>query len=444
MEAQSINAKIIGCSGDKLRRTGYCWVPDQQHSFVKFILLFVFTAIFSSTYSQEKTLDYFISSALQNSPLLKDYNSQALINLIDSARIRATYKPQVNVKSTNLYAPVIKGWGYDEAISNIGNFSELITVDKQVINKKALQNEFNILRLQNDSLHVARKISEQDLKKVITSQYISAYGSWQQYLFNQQVYDLLAKEDTIFKKLTQSAVYRQTDYLTFLVTLQQQQLSVTQARIQFQNDYATLNYLSGNFDTSLTSLDTPALELSYTSEIENTVYYQKFTVDSLILRAADAQIDLSYKPKVGLYADAGYVSSLQYLPYKNWGVSAGVNLTIPIYDGRQRKMQHNKIAIAEQTRQHYREYFKTQYNQQIAQLSQQLNAVSELINQTGNQIRYTEGLLEANRKLLATGDVRIADYLIAISNYLNAKNIITQNTVTKLQLINQINYWSRK
>jgi glutaredoxin 2 len=145
-----------------------------------------------------------------------------------------------------------------------------------------------------------------------------------------------------------------------------------------------------------------------------------------------------------LYADAGYVSSLQYLPYKNWGASAGVNLTVPIYDGRQRKMQHNKIALAELTRQNYRDYFKTQYNQQIAQLTQQLNASQQLINETNEQIKYTQGLMEANRKLLPTGDVKISDFVIAINNYLNAKNIITQNTITRLLIINQINYWNRK
>jgi hypothetical protein len=45
---------------------------------------------------------------------------------------------------------------------------------------------------------------------------------------------------------------------------------------------------------------------------------------------------------------------------------------------------------------------------------------------------------------MATGDARIADYVIAINNYLNAKNIITQNTINKLQLISQINYWNSK
>ena len=415
-----------------------------KYSIKKFFSVLLFLTIFFSASSQEKDLDYFINTALQNSPLLKDYNNLVRINAIDSARIIAGYKPQVNGKSSNLYAPVIHGWGYDEAVTNIGNFSELITVDKQVINKKVLQNEIDLLHLQNDSLHVARKISEQDLKKAIISQYIAAYGSWQQYLYNKEVYDLLTKEDTLLKKLTQSAVYRQTDYLVFLITLQQQKLSITQAKIQFQNDYATLNYLSGLFDTSFTSLTEPGLELIYTPEIENSVYYQKFTVDSLILKANDSQIDLSYKPKVSLYADAGYVSSLQYLPYKNWGVSAGVNLTVPIYDGRQRKMQHNKIAIAELTRQNYRDYFKTQYNQQIAQLTQQLNASQQLINETNEQIKYTQGLMEANRKLLPTGDVKISDFVIAINNYLNAKNIITQNTITRLLIINQINYWNRK
>src|SRR6187551_2519698 len=145
-----------------------------KHSIEKIISVLLSLAIFLSAGAQEKNLDYFINAALQNSPLLKDYNNLVLLNAIDSARIMAGYKPQVNGKSTNLYAPVIHGWGYDEAISNIGNFSELITLDKQIINKKVLQNQIDILHLQNDSLHVARKISEQDMKKAITSQYVAA------------------------------------------------------------------------------------------------------------------------------------------------------------------------------------------------------------------------------------------------------------------------------
>ena len=66
-----------------------------------------------------------------------------------------------------------------------------------------------------------------------------------------------------------------------------------------------------------------------------------------------------------------------------------------------------------------------------------------MIEQTAIQIKYTEGLIKAQRQQLVTGDTRIVDYIISIGNYLNSKNIITQNTINKLQLINQINYWNR-
>ena len=394
--------------------------------------------------AQDKTLDYYINAGMQTSPLFKDYANQVRLNHIDSARLAAEYKPQVNGLSTNSWAPVVNGWGYDGSISNYANFSELVSGSQQLTGKANLKNQFNGISLQSDSVRALSRISEQDLKKSITAQYITAYGSWQQYQFNIDVYNLLAREDTILKKLTQATVYKQTDYLTFLVTLHQQKLTILQARNQFRNDFASLNYVSGLFDTSLTALAIPDIQLNNILEPDGTVFYEKFRIDSLLLRNSDAQIDFSYKPKINLYADAGYVSSFTFQAYKNFGSSIGINLSVPIYDGKQRKMLHTKISIAEQTRQNYRDYFKTQYSQQIAQLTQQLQSVQELINETTDQLKYVEGLIEANGKLLATGDVHIADYVIAINNYLSAKNIILQNTITKLQIITQINYWNRK
>ena len=258
------------------------------------------------------------------------------------------------------------------------------------------------------------------------------------------MFDLLKKEEIILKELAEKGIYRQTDYLTFLVTIQQQEIQISEIKMQYQNEFATLNYLSGNVDTSFTSLAAPTLDPIQIPGLENTVFYQQFFIDSMKLRNSDVQIDFAYKPKVNLYADGGYVSSLMYLPYKNFGVSAGVNITVPIYDGHQKKMQHDKIAIAEETRQQYRDFFKTQHDQQIAQLLQQLQSTQQLIDQTSGQLRYTQGLIDANKKLLETGDARIADYIIAIGNYLSARNIITQNTVNKMQIINQLNYWNRK
>jgi outer membrane protein TolC len=144
-----------------------------------------------------------------------------------------------------------------------------------------------------------------------------------------------------------------------------------------------------------------------------------------------------------LYADGGYASTFTYEGYKNFGTSFGINLTVPIYDGHQRKLRYSKLDIAERTRTGYRDFFTSQYNQQIAQLSQQLKATEELIGQINEQVKYSEALIDVNGKLLGTGDAKIADYILALSNYLNAKNLLTQNSITRLQIINQINYWNR-
>ncbi len=394
--------------------------------------------------AQEKNMDYYIKTGMSNSPLLKDYNNQKLSNLIDSMRLLAGYKPQVNGVGTFTYAPTIKGWGYDGAITNGTNFSPLVVATQKLVSKENLSNQTEAIRLLNESISISGKISEQDLKRSITAQYITAYGNWQQYQFNQDVLKLLKKEEAILKQLTEKSVYRQTDYLSFLVTMQQQELTITQYRIQYKTDLAALNYLCGIKDTSYTTIALPALQVEVLPDAESSVFYQQFNIDSLKIKNNITQIDFNYKPKVNLYADGGYLSSFAEQAYKNFGVSAGVTVTVPIYDGKQKKMQYNKLSIAEQTRQTYRDYFKTQYQQQIAQLFQQLNSVQEIINQATSQFKYIEALIDANRKLLETGDVHMPDYILAIGNYLNAKNIITQNNINKYQIINQINYWNRK
>jgi outer membrane protein TolC len=154
-------------------------------------------------------------------------------------------------------------------------------------------------------------------------------------------------------------------------------------------------------------------------------------------------IDFNYKPKVNLYADAGYNSTLAYQAYKNFGTGFGVNVTVPIYDGKQKKLQYSKISIAEKTRREYKDFFTAQYSQQVAQLLQQLKATGELIEEINHQIKYAEGLINVNIKLLETCDAKIADLVIAVNNYMMAKNLLTQNNTSRLQIINQVNYWNR-
>jgi len=409
----------------------------------KVLFLFILLFLIRPAFAQEKSLDFFLQQALQNSPLLKDYQGQVLSGQVDSELIRASYRPQVTGSSVNTYAPVIGGYGYDNAISNGGNFSTLVGVNKTFAGKRRLDAQFETISLQGKSLSNTSKISEQELKRSVTSQYIITYGELQQLSFNRDIYALLQKEDSLLKDLAERNVYRQTDYLAFLVTMKQQALQLRQLEIQFRNDYGTLNYLCGITDTSAGSLRDPDIHLQSLPDPAGSVFFKQYQLDSLKLKNSRALIDFNYKPKFSVFADGGFSSTLTYQAYKNFGTSFGFSLNLPIYDGHQRKMQVSKLEIAERTRQGYQTFFTSQYRQQIAQLSQQLRATEELIGQINDQLRYSETLITVNGKLLGTGDAKIADYILALSNYLNAKNLLTQNNITRLQIINQINYWNR-
>ena len=143
-----------------------------------------------------------------------------------------------------------RGYGYDVVITNGQSLEGYLKVDYDVLNKKRIANQLEGVKVQSDSIRYAKKLSLFDLDRSITDQYLLAYASQEQQVFNMEVVALLEKEEVLLRQLTRSNIYKQSEYLTFLVTLQQQQLAMKQAELQHQNDYATLAYLSGIKDTT--------------------------------------------------------------------------------------------------------------------------------------------------------------------------------------------------
>ncbi|MFZ0452138.1 MAG: hypothetical protein WAM24_00210, partial [Ignavibacteriaceae bacterium] len=93
-------------------------------------------------------LDYFITRALDNSPQIKNYNSLYLINNLQKKLDEAQNSAfQVYVTGDYLFAPYFnnnghlvssnplpKAVGYDVGITNGGEYSALLNIDKNIFN----------------------------------------------------------------------------------------------------------------------------------------------------------------------------------------------------------------------------------------------------------------------------------------------------------------------
>lgn len=403
-----------------------------------FILIFSCLKIDAQS---KNTLSYFLETAKTNSPVLNDFNNQVISSRIDSLKLRSTYGFIVTGEGTAGYSPNIKGWGYDNALTNGQSLFTGVRVAKEFISRNNLNTRLAGINASISQILAQKNISLQTLNKQITDQYITTYASQQQYNVSKEIIHLLNQEDIVLKKLTQAAVFKQTDYLTFKVTLQQNELTLQQQKADWQNNYALLNYLSGIVDDTFEPVEAPSFqEILIPVSFDKSIYQKAFQADSLKL-ANDAKIiQYDYKPKITAFSDSGYQSSFITIPYKNFGLSVGVGVTIPIYDGHQKKMllQQNQLSL--RTRQKYLEQTQRQYQQMILQINNQIEQYNKIISTANEQTTYAKTLVEANAKQLPTGDVKMVDFILSINNLLSLKGNIIQYNTTLFNLKNQLQY----
>ena len=401
-----------------------------------YIVISCFLMVSANGFAQESaTLADYLVSAKKNSPLLNNYNNQRYSLAIDSLKLKADLGIHVTGMGDVSYSPFIRGWGYNGAVSG-QNLAAIVRISKELLGKENMDTRLTNYSLETKQSFNESKITVIQINKAVSEQYIITWCAQQKYGIVHEIVKLLEQEDVILKKITQEAAFKQTDYLSFKVTLQQNILALQQQYADWLNSYATLNYLSGIVDTTLGVLDSPLLSKEIPTPFEQSVYSQSYKTDSLKL-ANDAKIiNYEYHSKLFVYVDGGYSSSLVAMPYKNFGASVGISVTIPIYDGNKRKMLLQQNNLAQDTRERYNEFSQNQYLQQTAQFEGQIEQYSNMIASANQQLKYAQTLIEANLKELPTGDVKVADFILSINNYINLKLGLVQYEAMLYNLYN--------
>jgi outer membrane protein TolC len=325
-------------------------------------------------------------------------------------------------------------------ITDGGNYTAVIGISQNILNRQETGNKLNAAVLQKRLANNSTKISKNELVRSITDQYLVAWAGYSDLLFNRNFLKLMARENEIVLNFVKSGVSNQTDYLTLLVETQSQELLVSQLSSQYRNDLMLLNLLCGISDTSVYEILKPELIQEGTSDLSQLPAFVQYKIDSMRIQNDKAAIDLRYKPKISWFADAGFLTSNPWNFYRHFGYSAGLGLSVPIYDGKQRNIEKQKLDLSENSRKMYENNFRNQYYMQIKQYNDELKSLDSMSSSLEKQVKNADLLVSALKTQLEAGNIKMTEYINAIKNYKNINRNINLVNIQKLQIINQLNF----
>jgi len=406
----------------------------------RFFLIFFFSGLTLISYNQSRNLEFYLNQGIHNSPLLNDYRNQISSAVADSLIIGAAKKPLIEAKSELLYSPYYHNFGYDEVITNGGTYTAVVGVTQNIFNNKELSNKYNSVDIKKQLVNNSSMISANELNKLITEQYLTAFSGYNDLTFNRNFLELFKKENELVNQFVKNGVYKQTDYLALLVETQSQEILVKQLESQYRKNLSSLNQLCGINDSEWYELVEPELKIKGTPNISKSPALLHYKIDSIRLENEKTMVDVRYKPKVNWFADAGFLSSTPLNFYRHFGYSAGISLNIPIYDGKQRGIEKQKLEFDQNTRLTYENTYRKQYFQQIQQLTIEFKALIEMSARMEEQLNTSDQLVKALKEQLEAGIIQMTEYINAIKNYKTINRNINLINVQKLQVINEMNF----
>ena len=401
---------------------------------------------FTMIRAQDQTLEYFIARAQENAPVLKANNNLQKVGELQQKIILAQSKAfQVNATSEVMVSPYFdnKGrvidittnpsptaYGYDVGITNGGLYSAQLNVTKNLFNQAAVHNLLFQNKIQGNAIALSSEETTHNLIRTITDTYVLAFQLQLQENYTQDLLNDLEKRLQVVEILVKRGVLMESDFLLLQLDIEGKKLELQQIRNNFQTISNQLYSLSGLRAGSMARLSEPYFDSS--EDPASFFYEKKFENDSLLVVADQSLYENQYKPQLSAYANTGLNAvELQNLEHRV-GVSAGLRLTVPIYDGRQRKYNALQSVLKRESLTYYKEHSKIQLENTLKNIRNQIKDLELNRLSIEKQLRQQEKILEIYKGKLVQGQVSIVDYLNVVQNY-------KYNVQTKLQM--QTNRW---
>lgn len=422
---------------------------------VLFICLFVWAVQFS--YAQTN-LDYYLTIAKANSPLINDNNNLSKVAKLEAERLKAFYtRPQIGITASYLFSPIInldnaqakfeantsganKYIGYDMAAANGGQYQALLNFSQPLFNGHKLEIATQQANVAADINQNNAKITEHDIEKVVTDQYILCLQDSKQIDFANSMINLISEQIDIVKKLVESSIYKQSDLLLLSIENKNLIMQLSTFKSTFKRDLMDLNILCGISDTTLKTLQT--LNLIVLPTVVNSSYIEKYRLDSLNIEASKNTFELKYKPQLTAIANTGLNAVYAPTIPNRFGLNAGFNFTYNFYDGGQKKINRNKTDTLLQSVLFYKDKFTLQNEMRKIKLFNEIQSINERIIISEDQLKDYETLLNLYKNEILSGQLSIINYITILKNMTTVQRDNLLLLSQKQLLINAYNYWN--
>lgn len=424
-----------------------------------FLIISFLTFILDSIQLRGQNLHDYIEQAKVNSPLIKENQNQLEAANLEVERLKALYtKAKISLSGGYLFAPVVVTengdnklvlnpsgseedyFGYDNSATNGGMYQGIINIDQPLFNGTRYEANKELTMVGSRINENNIQLTAHEIEKFVIDQYILCLQHYKQIEYLNSLIGIIDDQKNAVSKLVENGIAKQSDYSLILIEQKTLLTELNKFNTYYRSSLMDLRILCGISDTTYQVLENIDLQLS--EDVSGSRFTNKYDLDSLSLAASQKVFELKYKPAVGLFANTGLNAVYAPTLPNRFGLSAGINFTMNLSDGNQRKIEQQRTEVLMRSTSQYKDFFYNQNNVRKKRIFDELKSTDDRLTLIQDQLSEYQRLLEFYKLELMHGQISVFNYVSILKNM-----VVTQRDFVLLQtnkelLINLYNYWN--
>ena len=415
------------------------------------------TCVSSRAQMVSHSLDYYLSKALENSPLLMDEQNQTSILNDEKLYLMNAYTHAQTLLTGNyLFVPIVETdhgqtsfkwnaqsadnyYGYDLGVSN-GNLQVGVTWTKPLLGKSVYQAAESQINVQHDMLKNNIRLNRHDLERNVIDQYILCMLDRDQIDFVDTISRLLDTQADLITRLAYAGQAKQSDIEMIIIEQKVNKETKASCVQSYRNHLMELNALCCIRDTTTTDIEKTKITKSV--EVGMSQFLTKYNLDSINAIASQKMYETKYKPQLNLFTNLGLQTTNYNTMYKNLGLSAGVTFSMLLSDGKLKRLKQHETATTLSSISIYKNNLVTQNEIHRNQCSEALNDFDTRIHLLDSQIAQYGRLLDICQKEIRVGQMSVFDYITTLKNMISVRQQKMTVEANRQLAVNAYNYYN--